>query len=265
MFSARGDSDRGPSYEGVDVEERVGSSGNNAARHSRSQSRSLFSMCTRPCSNISKWDIFYLSLSVLILIATATYVGLKMTTGNGKSPSSPSITWAPTSAPVAPTREQQVQELVLTATSDQVLSNKKSPQYRAYQWILNDDPRHVSGDDPDLLQRYILAILYFSTNNTTRAATTWINAHEWMSLQHECNWFGIGCEEEALITLAAGAAVGQSLFTQQFPDNSLPQHKSKGKIILINLTSNGLRGTLPKEISMLQYLCKWLSWLLFCL
>jgi len=237
MFSARGDSDRGPSYEGVDVEERVGSSGNNAARHSRSQSRSLFSMCTRPCSNISKWGIFYLSLSVLILIATATYVGLKMTTG----------------------------ELVLTATSDQVLSNKKSPQYRAYQWILNDDPRHVSGDDPDLLQRYILAILYFSTNNTTRAATTWINAHEWMSLQHECNWFGIGCEEEALITLAAGAAVGQSSFTQQFPDNSLPQHKSKGKIILINLTSNGLRGTLPKEISMLQYLCKWLSWLLFCL
>jgi hypothetical protein len=189
-----------------------------------------------------------------------------MTTGNGKSPASPStyITWAPTSAPVTPTRGQQVQELVLSATSDQVLSNQKSPQYRAYEWILNDDPRHVSGDDPDLLQRYILAILYFSVNNPTRATTTWINAHEWMSLQHECNWFGIDCEEEAVITLAAGVGAGQSSFAQQFPDNSLPKHKSKGIITMINLTSNGLRGTLPKEISMLQYLCKWLSWLLFC-
>lgn len=256
MFSGRGDSSRGPSYEGVDVEEQVGSSGN-AATHGRNHS--LFSRCTKPCSNISKWGIFYLSLSVLILIATATYVGLKMTTGNDSPSESSSNTWPPTSTPVVPTREQQIQEVVLTATADQVLSNPISPQYRAYEWILDDDPRQVPGDDPELLQRYILATLYFSTNNSTRAATTWIKDQEWMSLQHECDWFGIHCGEKVHHTPSTDAEISQSSFTQQFPDNSLPKRKGNGSVNLINLTSNGLQGTLPKEISMLDYLCKWLS------
>lgn len=252
LFAERGDYDRGPSYEGVDVEDRIGSG--NATTQGRSHSR--FSSCTRPCSGMSRWGIFYASLSLIILIATATYVGLKMTIGKADSSVAPSSTWAPTPTPVIPTREQQVQEQVLTVTPGQVLSDLQTPQYRAYDWILTQDPRHVSGDDPDLLQRYVLATLYFSANNKTRAATSWINAHDWLSVQHECDWFGVDCEEESFITQVAGATLSQASFTQQFPDYSLPTPASKGMVTLINLTSNGLFGTLPKEISALEYLSK---------
>lgn len=94
-------------------------------------------------------------------------------------------------------RFMQIQGKISFISSAEALMDASSPQFQALDWIANKDSFMISPENPLLLQRYALAVLYFSTNQATKG---WKNTFHWLSGDHECNWKGEGgvrkCNEQ---------------------------------------------------------------------
>jgi hypothetical protein len=85
---------------------------------------------------------------------------------------------------------------------DATFSNYDSAQYQAALWVIEEDPLNLDLGDPRLLNRFILAAFYFSTNGDEwlqcgRESTLCDDAGEWLSSSSECSWLGITCVDEA--------------------------------------------------------------------
>ena len=77
------------------------------------------------------------------------------------------------------------------------LSNMSSPQYKALSWLAIEDEFISSPGDPDMLERYILAVFYFSTDGDN-----WDINNQWFSEKHICKWWGVvGCTNNERVTL----------------------------------------------------------------
>ncbi len=96
--------------------------------------------------------------------------------------------------------------------------NCNSPQEKASKWLA-ENPGPGVGDDPNI--RYILAVLYYSTNGDD-----WIDKGQWLSNTSVCTWHGYTCVP------------------------SSPGSKQESLI----LSSNNLVGTIPSEIGSLPSL-----------
>jgi hypothetical protein len=99
-----------------------------------------------------------------------------------------------------------------TVVSD-LLLNPDTPQGQALLWIISDDAAQICSDDPTLVQRYVLALSYYSLGGdewtqcaavSTSTNTTDIptprpvspcdgDKERWLSATSECTWFGITC------------------------------------------------------------------------
>jgi len=158
----------------------------------------------------------------------------------------------------APTSQQDVELIdVLKDISGEAVTIKGTPQYKARQWIANDDALMLSPGDPSLMQRYILALIYFATGGEnwrvckndpsspqckykcyTKAhcsidrcnaknyygkTTGDCNGTRFLSGGTECHWGGVICTHDGLVRE-------------------------------IELGNNNLHGELPSEISELRYL-----------
>ena len=101
-----------------------------------------------------------------------------------------------------------------------------SPQDRAADWIMFEDPLGLSPNAPNLMQRYHMALFYFLTTNNGEKPWNSCNpprenetdeclyianefddmgnrnATRWLSGIHECEWIGVFCDsEENIISL----------------------------------------------------------------
>lgn len=66
------------------------------------------------------------------------------------------------------------------------LTDPTTPQYAALDWLANKDSgaSYSSADDVRILQRYVLATLYYSTGGAN-----WNKSYGFLSDEHECKWF----------------------------------------------------------------------------
>jgi len=188
------------------------------------------------------------------------------TTNPTRSPStnpsqSPTLTTNPTLAPstISPTRTQNCVGFSDKTRKVEILKKLSSiynnladvslesystippPQSSALHWLLIEDGAYTCPNDPNLSQRYALAVFYFSTNGDTWKACNrislgtcdpklyqidndpkkveWSN-ETWLSGSHECTWGGLSCT-----------------------------NKNDIKILdRIDLDSNNVTGTIPFEI-----------------
>ena len=102
------------------------------------------------------------------------------------------------------------------------LEDRESPQSKALHWLAYKD---TSEDVEDLRTRYSLATLYFSTRTNE---TDWVKADQWMSPDPVCFWYGVKClQTQAMIH----------------------------RVQYLNLSANGLVGSIPEELSLLQQDC----------
>ena len=87
------------------------------------------------------------------------------------------------------------------------LTDTDSPQWQAYEWLVYDDDKFVCPNDDTLVQRYILAVLYFATtgdawdrcyrgDNECRDEE---DAEPYLSVSSECEWYGSECFADGLI------------------------------------------------------------------
>lgn len=149
----------------------------------------------------------------------------------------PIITHEPTNKPttyptVAPTtqcgvseieRSLQIKTALVPISGLMNLNNPESLQFRAFQWLTQRDnyvycPNKNSNDNSDdidlLTQRYILALLYFSTNgdewflcsrdeldSPCYDLETGLPKIRYLSDENECQWYGNTCDEFDRLTI----------------------------------------------------------------
>jgi hypothetical protein len=101
------------------------------------------------------------------------------------------------------------------------LENERSPQYRALSWLRANPPTAEELAFKPVAQKYVLAVLYFSTNGDR-----WLNSTGWFTNNNECEWFS---------TATSGS----------YCDNL-------GRVTSIDLASNNLVGTIPSELVLLS-------------
>ena len=168
-----------------------------------------------------------------------------------------------------------------------------SPQSRSLKWITEDDSLYLCPDDPFLIQRYTMAVFYFSTDgpnwvecsapadlsdpNSIREANANCNLEveigqggtdAWLTPVSECQWGGVACDtvssdmeriEFGKLHLTRGK-FGQICQFHHHISNS----KCGSCVLLADLTrifclslsieKNNLAGTIPRELQELQEL-----------
>ena len=108
-----------------------------------------------------------------------------------------------------------------------------SPQQQALDWIVFEDPAKLNVDHAAMLDRYGLAVLYYSTN----ADKQWKDNTHWLSERGICSWHGIHClPKEQIATAENNFAPTTTTYDQ---DNL---------VTAINLEDNRLKGSMPDEV-----------------
>lgn len=120
-----------------------------------------------------------------------------------------------------------------------ILENSTTPQHKAICWLLKETVDEIV--DSSIIQRYILAVIYFSTNGKQ-----WENDSGWRIEKNECEWYGIECK------IFDGVVSGLNLTANNL-EGTLPTEIGELKgLDYIDLGSNRLKGFFPVEIAKLQ-------------
>ena len=94
------------------------------------------------------------------------------------------------------------------------LRRTSTPQGKAVDWLVYEDSMYLCPGDNYLVQRYILAVLYYATNGhqgwltCSRSGDVASNdcpptTKRFLSNYHECSWAGIGCNVGNFVTRIA--------------------------------------------------------------
>jgi hypothetical protein len=178
------------------------------------------------------------------------------------SPSaSPTISFAPTRGchTNEVERAQQISDLIIenTATTFQDILNDSSPQHRAFHWLMYEDKVYVCPEDGGMIQRYVMAVFYFSTGGDTWTRCGADESHSscdgatgevrFLSDAHECEWYGISCDEINSITKIA--------FEKNNLKGQIPEEVSSlSRLVTLSLEKMSLRGTIPSSLGSLTNL-----------
>ena len=68
------------------------------------------------------------------------------------------------------------------------INNPNTPQYLALDWLAYKDPNDFTGDTTELIERYALTVLYFSTKGEK-----WTDEGNWVTGKHVCQWEHVTC------------------------------------------------------------------------
>ena len=104
------------------------------------------------------------------------------------------------------TRTNGVIDFLLKSVDHNQLTNSSSPEYRAAQWVADQDGLHMPFS-PSFLERYALAALWFATEGEN-----WWRDSPFMTEKHHCKWsmslptvdktvfVGVRCNEKDEVT-----------------------------------------------------------------
>ena len=166
-----------------------------------------------------------------------------------------------------------------TFTAQQHLDAVGTAQNLALRWLTDFDPANLATDHGALLQRYALAVFYFSTylnaelhdqQNHGAKEGGWVNMEFWMTEKGICDWYGVSCPPH----LHEGAEVvhyneNSDVLQLNLTDNNVAGTIPSELVALENLQSldlgkNGMTGTIPKSLMLLRLMSKSLFSNLFC-
>jgi hypothetical protein len=127
-----------------------------------------------------------------------------------------------TSPPVPAPTDDPLFRFLLEVSPDggEALLDTTSPQYASFEWLLSENNSGISSEQR-LLQRYVLATLYFSTGGDD-----WTTAPLWLTNTDECEWFSSEEDDEIC--------------------------DANGNYVEIDLSGNNLQGTVPLELVLLS-------------
>eukprot|EP00956_Cyclotella_meneghiniana_P025586 scaffold53588_cov59-Cyclotella_meneghiniana.AAC.8 len=170
------------------------------------------------------------------------------------------VTAPPTMKPTT-VRERQIRERIEEYALTRNVSfndiDVSDPRRLALDWILYDDGMQLSVGDPNLVQRYTLALLAFAfdlyswdcgmVKELDSCNTTYDEDYAlWLTRTDECLWFGVSCDDGIVteLDLYANNLIGE-----------IPPEISRLGLEVLSLGDNCLYGTLPPE--MLKSMNEW--------
>lgn len=140
-------------------------------------------------------------------------------------------------------RYAALKNVLLSISDESELSRPNSPQQRALLWLADNDELKLGPKSTNLVQRYVLSVLFFSTTELQ-----WHRELNWLASVHECEW------------KAEGGVRSCTQDKQEVTDISL-WNNLKGtipreigqltKLQVLYLARNQLYGTIPSEIGKL--------------
>lgn len=153
-------------------------------------------------------------------------------------------------------RREELRELFLVISGFIDLENRESPQFKASEWIMNDDPLRLSSSDrPEIIQRYVLATLYFATNGSEweKCASPLGNTpcdnvmKRFLSGAPSCRWMGIICD--------ANSSIESISIRRNRLDGILPPELGDlTRLTTLNLSKNFLKGKISNQLVQLRRL-----------
>jgi len=117
-------------------------------------------------------------------------------------------------------RKDRIFDALVTVSGGSRLNDSSSDQYKAYHWLVDSDCSAHCLPDWRLIQRYVMALFYFSTNGDE-----WYNSSLFLTCLHECEWY----PKKLICT-------------------------NERYVLKIKLDKNNLGGTLPFELQALVHL-----------
>ena len=116
-------------------------------------------------------------------------------------------------------RASQITTEILKVSNAADFVDPSSPQSQSIQWLIEEDALYLCPEDPTLVQRYVMAVFYFSTEGPSwiqcsapedlsdPASVAEANANcnldvelgqggtdAWLTAVSECNWGGVACD-----------------------------------------------------------------------
>jgi hypothetical protein len=122
----------------------------------------------------------------------------------------------------------------LKAVSDNVYLAGSSAS-SATIWLVRDDPMGLEHDDYGLVQRWIMAVLYYQLDGANWEVDTFLSGDS------ECNWDGVTCNDNDEVTSIVLTQVG---LLGVVP----PEIVSLGELTALDLRDNRLEGNVPDEL-----------------
>ena len=149
---------------------------------------------------------------LLVVIVVATVIGVTQT-ASGPAP--------PTFAPTSYRDSIGIRDQIVSIIGKERMADETTPQARAAEWLINEDPRELPPEAENLIQRYLLALFYIDTTQIS----PWLSCNKpgdgdsdeceymrlirafpeleyeevpwyrWLSGTHECEWAGVFCDE----------------------------------------------------------------------
>jgi len=117
-------------------------------------------------------------------------------------------------------RQLQIRDILAKVTDETLLDDIETPQGSAFDWIVNHDALYTCpGEVKPLVQRYVLATLYYSTKGdnwtycnadpaskcpegmpkAVKLSNDWecdAMSTRWLDASHECSWCGVRCDDD---------------------------------------------------------------------
>ena len=196
-------------------------------------------------------DLKFAFTTIILLVFLSIFFSLNPSilsrNDNNITTNLPSIAFVPTTYPtIFPSNSVQsfnnydafISKLKI---SKELLLEEDSPQSRAMKWILEEDKFNVTLDSLNLVQRYTLAVFFYSLSGDK-----WRNKRGFLSESHECDWESIDCKNEYIEEID---------LTQNQLKGSLPTEIGLlTRCEKLYLNDNLIVGSLPSEIGLLQRL-----------
>mmetsp|Transcript_47787 Transcript_47787/g.70724 ORF Transcript_47787/g.70724 Transcript_47787/m.70724 type:complete len:1068 (+) Transcript_47787:143-3346(+) len=187
--------------------------------------------------------------------------------------------------PTNPPTSKSVVDLLdkLKEISGEEVTKEGTPQYKARKWITNDDPMKLLYDDHSVIQRYILALIYFALggddwgkcsrdeNSNECKYVCYTESHcivesqcdaqsydnfgigtcygfPYLSGESECNWGGVVCDYD-------GDVVEIELGDNNLHGKQLPHEISHLTYLhRFSIGFNQVKGTIPESFGDLEYM-----------
>jgi len=232
-----------------------------------------------------------LAMVVLVVVIIASVVGGLCGSGlcqGGGDGGSQNQTTAPSHRQV---QYPQFQEQLQSVFGNGYMSDEDDEHWilakQALDWIVLEDPSQLEPDDPQMVQRYILALFYMATSQNgpwtdcspppkdrpeAMECSYYFDlpgdtnqkriALRWLSNSSECWWGGIQCSDGIVTELAIGAVLYANVdLASSFVFLFVCILYLTPASIFFFSADNKIEGTLPTEVAMLTHLATlWIAY-----
>ncbi|CAB9516657.1 receptor-like protein kinase [Seminavis robusta] len=151
-------------------------------------------------------------------------------------------------------RRADIYTVAAAISGYEVFDDVEGPHYQAVRWLMISDDVQICASDENMVQRYVLALLYYATSGdinwrkcSQSADTPCPEGHvRFLSGTDECDWDGVTCED--------GKVTHLNLDERQLHGQLPHELSALDELQEIDMDSNWLVGTIPETLGSLSKL-----------